>query len=163
MHNSTNVLFTRKLTLAGLFLFAAGYPISHVPAQFGIATVVISAPGDNHLRRNGVMKSGSTRALEYPEVGTASLLEIASLIEGARIVVTPDTAIVHFASAIETPVVSLFSPILHDREWLPHRAEHAVVLAYDGKPVALIASKRITDAVDQLWSLTDKQQPRDNP
>lgn len=102
-------------------------------------TVLIYAPGDEEMRNVARKLAESSVCVPFPEMGTASLLEIASLIEGAFCVITPDTAIVHFASAMKTPVLGLFTPLQGMHEWLPHKVRHDLVTAEAGQPVSSIS------------------------
>jgi ADP-heptose:LPS heptosyltransferase len=88
----------------------------------------------------------------FPTKGTASLLEIASLIEGARCVITPDTSIIHFASAFKTPVVGLFTPLQRTHEWMPYHVRHQSVLAEEMKSVNTIPLGTIVRAVDAMFN-----------
>ncbi|GEM_PF-1593674 len=72
-------------------------------------------------------------AIVYPKEGSATLLELASLIEGSRFVVTCDTSIVHFASAVKTPVFVLYTPTAAlNHEWTPYGIECKCLFATRG-------------------------------
>ncbi|HZK75385.1 MAG TPA: glycosyltransferase family 9 protein [Candidatus Kapabacteria bacterium] len=84
-----------------------------------------------------------TASANDPRIGTfptETLYELAALIQLARLVVSPETSIPHFASAARTPVVIL----LPDREnipmeWLPV-----------GTPSRMLAPERRGDAVETI-------------
>ncbi|MEX2090344.1 MAG: glycosyltransferase family 9 protein, partial [Bacteroidota bacterium] len=101
-------------------------------------TTLIYAPGDEEMRKVATNLADTSECVSFPEAGTASLLEIASLVEGALCVITPDTAIVHFASAMKTPILGLFTPLQGIHEWLPYKVRHELVTADPGKPVSSI-------------------------
>jgi ADP-heptose:LPS heptosyltransferase len=95
------------------------------------------------------------------------LLELAALIKGASLVITPETSITHFASATKTPAVVLMSnreriPV----EWLP-LGNIARILAPSiaGGPVATIPVSDVFDAacsiLDGEWTLTQTFLNRD--
>jgi ADP-heptose:LPS heptosyltransferase len=90
----------------------------------------------------------------------AGLQELAAFIERAALVVTPETSITHFASAVHTPAVVLMSN--RDRipiEWLPV-ATPARILApsIGGQPVATIPIADVFEAAASLltgaWTAT---------
>jgi len=91
---------------------------------------------------------------------TDDLLELAALIARARLVVSPETSIPHFASAMQTPVVVL----LPDREqlpivWLPVATPSRLLApAMRGEPVATISVDDVLEAVhsllDGIWHIT---------
>lgn len=101
-------------------------------------TILIYAPGDLEMREVATKLVNTSECILFPETGTASLLEIASLIEGALCVITPDTAIVHFASAMKTPILGFFTPLQGIHEWLPYKVRHELVTADPGRPVSSI-------------------------
>jgi len=111
--------------------------------RLGLPVVVISSPEDNAWKREVVRRATSGEVYAFPEEGTATLREISSLIGEALFVVTPDTSIIHFASAMKTPVLGLFTPLQVTVEWLPWRVKHAAVLADPGKPVESIPLAQI--------------------
>jgi len=96
----------------------------------------------------------SSFAVRFPNSGTASLLEVAALIEMARIVVSPETSIVHFAAASNTPVVALYSSQKLDGEWVPFRVPHRMVTAPGNAPASHIASLAIEKATKDLLAET---------
>jgi ADP-heptose:LPS heptosyltransferase len=89
-----------------------------------------------------------------------NLLELAALIGRASLVVSPETSIPHFASAMQTPVVVL----LPDRdklpvEWLPVATTSRLLApATRGEPVATIPVENVFDAVRSIlngsWTQT---------
>ncbi len=123
---------------------------SHLSLAHGISTVMISAPGDDALMDEVKRETNAPQCYRYPESGSATLLQIASLIGGASFVVTPDTSIIHFASAMQTPVIGLFTPLQVTNEWLPFKVESKSVLAEEGGPVSEIPEDRIFAAIDSF-------------
>ncbi len=108
-----------------------------------MCTVLLVAPGDREMERVARELVSNSRCLRFPQEGRATLLEIASLIDGARCCVTPDTSIIHFASAMKTPVLGFFTPLQGLHEWLPYRVQHRLVTAESGQPVASITPARM--------------------
>lgn len=111
--------------------------------QTDVRAVLIHAPGDEEMEN--VVRTSS--CIRFPEQGTASLTEIASLIEGAVCVITPDTAIVHFASAMKTPVLGFFTPLQGMHEWLPFNVMNELVTAPAGMPVSSLAPEVMKEEI----------------
>jgi predicted lipopolysaccharide heptosyltransferase III len=95
--------------------------------------------------------------------GKTDLLTLAALVRKARLLVTVDSAPMHFAAAWETPQVVLFGPT-NPFHWHP-RSESAVVLLgeFEGPvsdfdprqkavPMNQISTKTVIDAMDSLLS-----------
>ena len=88
------------------------------------------------------LKAGDT--LVFPETGTATLLQLASLIEGAVTTITCDTSIVHFSSASNTPVFVLFTPTAaKNHEWTPFGVRYRALYAKLGDGVSSIPMESI--------------------
>ncbi len=113
-------------------------------------TVVISSPSDEDKRTRLVRECDNKRCWTYPESGSTGLAEIAALIKRARAVVTPDTAIVHLASASKTPVLGLFTPVQVSAEWFPYNVKHRIVVADEGLPVSSIPSEHLRDELKRF-------------
>jgi ADP-heptose:LPS heptosyltransferase len=60
--------------------------------------------------------------------GAASLAQTAALLERARLCLTPDTGVLHLASAVGTPTVGLFGSGL-DKKWAPPGRFHRAVFS----------------------------------
>ena len=88
-------------------------------AEQKIMLVVISAPEDESWRRSIVHEVNSPLCRSFPGQGSESFAAIASLISGARFVVTVDTSIIHLTSAAQTPVLGLYNSHSHAKEWHP--------------------------------------------
>jgi ADP-heptose:LPS heptosyltransferase len=110
--------------------------------------VIISAPHDRRTAERVARLFREERVEVFPEHRTARLLEIAALLKLARCVITPDTSIIHFASAVQTPVLGLFSPLQITHEWLPYNVKHLALRADDGQPVEAIPAEKIRSSID---------------
>ena len=95
--------------------------------------------------------------------GKTDLLTLAALVRKARLLITVDSAPMHFAAAWETPQVVLFGPT-NPFHWRP-RSESAIVLLggcggplseFDPKqravPMNLISTQSVIDAMESLLS-----------
>ena len=74
--------------------------------EAGLQVVVTSGPGEVDLAREVALSSGEPVGL--PE--TRSLLQLAAILEGAKVFVSADTGPMHLAAALRVPVVALFGP-----------------------------------------------------
>ena len=81
----------------------------------------------------------------YRTLSSKPLGELASLIEGALLVVSPDTSIVHFASAMQTPVFAIYAPMNASQEWMPHEVPYDVVMAKVGQQISEIEPQVLID------------------
>ncbi|MBA8824862.1 ADP-heptose:LPS heptosyltransferase [Saccharopolyspora lacisalsi] len=52
--------------------------------------------------------------------GRTGLSELAAVLDGADVVVAPNTGPAHLAAAVGTPVVSLFAPVVRAARWAPY-------------------------------------------
>ncbi len=78
---------------------------------------------------------------------TGSLHELFALVKGASLVVTPDTSVVHIASAFERPVVALY-PVRH--EWPPYKTPYRLLLSEREQPVSRIPVAMVLGACREL-------------
>jgi ADP-heptose:LPS heptosyltransferase len=129
--------------MKGITLSQAEACLRYLADELERPCVVISAPEDCTNRDNLVAGCRSNRIRAYPTTGCAPLNEIVSLIEGAACVITPDTSIVHIASAVKTPVLGFYSPLLVNQEWLPYKVMSASVMATEGNMVSTIPAETL--------------------
>jgi ADP-heptose:LPS heptosyltransferase len=82
---------------------------------------------------------------------SADLRDLIALVRRAELVLTPDTGVVHLASACRRPVVALYSTRTVDiRRWLPLGVPHRAVVARRGLPVSAIEETQVADAIESL-------------
>ncbi|CAM04759.1 ADP-heptose:LPS heptosyltransferase [Saccharopolyspora erythraea NRRL 2338] len=80
----------------------------------GHRVVVTGAPADKDL----TAEAAGDRALDLG--GRTDLAELAAVLDGADVVVAPNTGPAHLAAAVGTPVVSLFAPVVSPLRWAPY-------------------------------------------
>ena len=112
--------------------------------------LVLSDPGDSALCEEVVQPFEGMSVHKYPS--TKDLMEVAALIGMAKAVITPDTSIIHFTSAMRTPVVGLYtSREPRPMEWQPYGIPFRSVFAAPGEPVSSIdAGEVFEEFVDLL-------------
>ena len=59
--------------------------------------------------------------------GRTDLAQLAGVLAGARALVAGNTGAAHLASAVGTPVVSLFAPVVPAVRWRPYRVPHVLL------------------------------------
>lgn len=106
--------------------------------------------------------------------GRLSLAELADLLADARALIAGNTGPAHLASAVGTPVVSLFAPTVPAARWHPWRVPHrllgdqaiacagcrARVCPVPGHPC--LGRVRVDDVLDALASLLGDREPVDH-
>jgi ADP-heptose:LPS heptosyltransferase len=112
--------------------------------------ILMHGPNDSIMSETKHHLVEKTRCLPFPEQGTASLLEIAALIKGAAAVITPDTSIIHFASAAQTPVLGLYTSMQDVHEWLPIQVKQKIILSDKNQPTSSISAASIIKGINEL-------------
>lgn len=129
----------------------------HLLQSKRLSVVLIAAPTERQLAESILREVQSERCALFPEQGIAPLLQIASLIEGAVCVFSPDTSIIHFASATRTPVLGFFTPLQMAHEWFPFNVHHAAVYTPSGMPVSALPLSEITRHADLFLASFQKE------
>jgi heptosyltransferase III len=131
--------------MAAAGLKPAGFVIVHAPASLGYKclppertarfiealvkdgerVVLTGAPAKSDLALVGAIRA-ACRAETVDLSGQLSMKELAALIAQAKLVIAVDSAPVHIAAAMQTPVVAFFGPT-NDHIWSPWRVPHRVV------------------------------------
>ncbi len=78
---------------------------------------------------------------------TQSIFELIAVVRGADVVISPDTSVIHIASAEQRPVVGLY-PFEHG--WPPHMVPHVVLIPTLGEPVSTIPIEDVIRVATQL-------------
>ena len=115
-----------------------------------IRTVIFSTPADRGEALAIAAAGGALAAPVLPDI-----LHAAALLEEMRLLVTPDTAMVHIAAAHEVPVVGLY-PVrdAHMPLWYPWEVAHRLVRTPDPERVSAIPPAVVIDAVEDLLAST---------
>jgi ADP-heptose:LPS heptosyltransferase len=115
----------------------------------GLSVVLTRAPRKEAQAEEVAVRAASARVFVAPAM---PLLAIASLVRGAAAVVSPDTSLVHIASACRRPVVVLYAPKLPTEiaPWLPVGVPHRVFVSRVRGSMADIPPEQVADALDEL-------------
>ncbi len=117
----------------------------------GHRVVMTSAPDE----RERAMVRNILSATSCPVIdltGQLSLKELAALAAKARLFIGVDSAPMHIAAAVQTPVVALFGPS-SDVEWAPWMVENEVVtMNYPCRPCGMdgCGGSKVSDCLTQL-------------
>ncbi|MCF8384104.1 MAG: glycosyltransferase family 9 protein [Chlorobium sp.] len=97
----------------------------------GITFVVFSAPCDREKKNR--LERQCPNVMPSPE--TANLYEAGLIVGKLKLLVTPDTALVHVAACVNTPVLGLYGTAPQDQSrFMPFLVKHKVVVS----PTALV-------------------------
>ena len=106
------------------------WPLEHWHAlvarnlESGSAVVIVGGPGDADLGAS-LAKQGSGRVVNA--AGMFSLQGTGALLQRTRVLVSGDTGVMHMASAVGTPVVSLFGPTVEAFGFFPYTRQASVL------------------------------------
>jgi ADP-heptose:LPS heptosyltransferase len=122
----------------------------HLGSHTSFRTVLLHAPKDSLMLSVKQDLVKNSRCLSFPDQRDASLLEIAALLEGAAAVITPDTSIIHFASATNTPVIGFYTHMQDVHEWLPYQVKNRVLISSENEPTGAIPIPKMIHAIDDF-------------
>ncbi|MBN2416166.1 glycosyltransferase family 9 protein [bacterium] len=91
----------------------------------GYRVVLTGGREDRDLCRGIAEKTDSDRIADFS--GRCSLPETAALLEGAALLITNDTGVMHMGCALGTPVTAVFGPTSRELGFYPFRAVSTVV------------------------------------
>jgi ADP-heptose:LPS heptosyltransferase len=130
---------------------AQAYSIGdHLGSNALFRTVLLHAPKDSLMLSVKQDLVHNSKCLPFPGERDATLLEIAALLEGAAAVITPDTSIIHFASATNTPVIGFYTRMQDVHEWLPYQVKNSVILSSENEPTNAIPIPNMIHAIDDF-------------
>jgi lipopolysaccharide heptosyltransferase II len=106
------------------------WPLEHWRAllarnlESGAAVVIVGGPGDADLAA-ALTQQGGSRVVSA--AGTFGLQGTGALLQRARVLVSGDTGVMHMATAVGTPVVSLFGPTVEAFGFFPYTRQASVL------------------------------------
>ncbi len=105
--------------------------ISSVGRQ-GLGTIVIGGPEDVDLNRKIGQKCSPP---PFDLTGTLTILESAAVLHECRVLITNDSAPLHLAEAVGTPVIALFGPTVREFGYYPQMSQsHALEVQLPCRP-----------------------------
>jgi ADP-heptose:LPS heptosyltransferase len=112
--------------------------------------VVSAAPGEEDVRGWVVRSVGDPRVCDFPLEGRASFADMVALVRRSRMLVTPDTSLVHVAGATTTPMLGLYSTAFSLAEWSPLNTLAEIVITDGDRPLAEMPVVRMLEGFDRL-------------
>jgi len=118
-------------------------------------TVVLTPPPDETADADAVAAAARARLGGAARVVVArpgsTVRDLVTVLRRAAAVVTPDTANVHLASAVGTPVVSIHTPLAADvRDWGPWGVPNRTVVLAQPRPLRETDPASVVAAFDDL-------------
>ncbi|MBM2815713.1 MAG: glycosyl transferase family 9 [Ignavibacteria bacterium] len=115
---------------------------------------IISVPSDYPLACTIAEKSyGKVTALNPSN----DILEVCSLFEHFYAIITPDTSIVHIASAFKVPMIVMYvKSDSHVNEWMPFGVDFRCIITDGKKDLDSIEVQPVADAFDDLMKSIEK-------
>ena len=128
--------------------------VTYLSERKAAKIVLLIAPGDSEIEN----LAGTIPELRgipvYRGTGDRPLMQLASLVEGAMCVVTMDTSLVHFASAMQTPVLAFYTEQVLVKEWSPYRVPHGILLTPAKKSISGIPIESMIWKTDEFITAT---------
>ncbi len=117
------------------------YLIERLSQRYSVA--VLSSPADRSLADEiCTMRKGAR------PIRTENILEAAAVVERSRAVISPDTSIVHLASALERPCVGLYPSSQENAVvFAPLSEPHRIIQPPQGSTIAVIDPDIVLDAL----------------
>ncbi|MEE9904496.1 MAG: glycosyltransferase family 9 protein [Chlorobium sp.] len=108
--------------------------------------VVLSGPTETELKINIERKCRNTLA----SPPTANLFEVLRIVEKLDLLITPDTSLIHIASATKTPIVGLYRQAPHDiTRFGPYRIQNELTISNTGD-VSGIQISTVVSAIKKM-------------
>lgn len=118
--------------------------IAKLSAHYSVA--VLSSPADRGLAD----EICTTRKRARP-IRTENILEAAAVVDRALAVLTPDTSVVHLASALDRRCVGLYPPIEGNaRTFAPLSRKHRVIMPPEGETFSAITVEQVVQALKEV-------------
>ena len=128
--------------------------VTYLTGKGGAGIVLLIAPGDDDMERIVNVLPELKGLPVFKSIGDRPLMQLASLVEGALFVVTMDTSLVHFASAMQTPVVAFYTELVLWREWHPYGVPHGVLLTPAGQSISGIPIESMIQKTEEFITST---------
>ena len=116
-----------------------------IRSRFGDMSVLWTASPASSAAVETFLASNSSYGIHFQR--TQNIDELIGLVRQATLVITPDTSVVHIASAERKPVVAL---LRHYSEWHPYKVPHYVLVPSFGEAVSTIPQEIILEALENL-------------
>jgi ADP-heptose:LPS heptosyltransferase len=85
------------------------YLIETIYQEYGYIPAIVSNPGQEHLQESLVKEYLADTSIPYIKLPTLKLVDIASLINLTKFIITPDTGLMHLAMAFDNYIMTIFT------------------------------------------------------
>ena len=126
--------------------------LNHCAREMGLACVLTGGKSSIEQAQIAAI-TAATKSKPIDLSGKTNLLSLAALVRKARLLVTVDSAPMHFAAAWETPQVVLFGPT-NPFHWHPRSVSAIVLLGAKERPVTEFDPKQRAVAMNQISTQT---------
>jgi ADP-heptose:LPS heptosyltransferase len=109
--------------------------------------VIVFDPSDKALAQLVETRQEFRSCSVFRTFGKRPLMQLASLIAGAMVVITPDTSIIHFASAMKTPTFGIYGEAYKTVEWAPYRVQHRIMKTEGDLPASSLSAEDIENQI----------------
>lgn len=92
--------------------------------------------------------------LGFPPSG--DILDATALMDCCRMTISPDTAMVHIATALKKPVLGLYSSMQKGSEFLPFYKPNRVIFSNGEQPISKISVETVAKGFTDLWNEIQK-------
>lgn len=135
--------------------YAAEVAAAIIARRPALAVVLTPPPGREHeayaIARDARARTGVDGVVVVAPP-SPDLADLVALLRAAAVVVTPDTANVHLASALDTPLVAVYTPLaVAERDWGAWGARRRVVRLTERRPLRDVPVAAVADACAELW------------
>ena len=118
---------------------------------FDIAIIITSLP-ENEAFIAGLLRERKIARARY--FRTPDIHTMTALIRYSSLVITPDTSIVHLASAENKPVIAFY---LTAGEWLPYNIDSYIIIPKVGESISTIPFNLVKNGVEAMLSEKQKR------
>jgi len=109
-----------------------------------LAIMITSLPENRVEIENILCNENIPRAYYF---STEDILEMTALIRYSSLVITPDTSIVHLASAENKPVIAFYLVV---GEWLPYKVHSYIIIPKKGEAISTIPLEVVKNAIIKM-------------
>lgn len=119
----------------------------------GMTPIVLFAPPD--VSRAESIASDEAGTVLAPL--TSTVLHVTALIRHVRLIISPDTAVIHIAASQGIPVVGMYLPFDPSLpKWFPWQVNSRILMAEDQKSLESIRPEDVAEAVRSILSVSEE-------
>lgn len=125
--------------------------LQHFTSLFPNVPIIIIAM-DRDVQKANIIKQGIS-AMVCQVFNSKDILDVCAIVKLSEMAVSPDTSLVHIASAYKKPTVAFYSEMTtYIYEWMPFNVQYKALVAPEKKEIEYIPTQECCNAVSDLWS-----------